>query len=229
MKKIENIYLQYGGGSTVAPSWVNFDVAPMLWFREKYFFKPIIPIYNFLNRYRRKPIYPPNVYYGDIVSGFPKYKGKCKVVFCSHVLEHLSLFDFRIALKQSYDLLQNGGHFRIVVPDLEYYARTYLANLDNGVGDASIDFMRGTYLGLEKKGGLIKDALGYFLFCNHHFWMWDKLSLEKELLAAGFTNIAAGTLGSINDDKFKELEHEDRFVNAVVLDCYKFNGGLNDE
>jgi predicted SAM-dependent methyltransferase len=72
--------------------------------------------------------FPENIEYGDIVKGLPILDNSCKAVYCSHVLEHLSLEDFIKALRSMYRILEAGGIFRLVLPDLEYFIKEYIGN-----------------------------------------------------------------------------------------------------
>jgi predicted SAM-dependent methyltransferase len=47
-------------------------------------------------------------------------------VYCSYVLEHLSLQDFRTALKNTYAILNRNGVFRLVLPDLDFSIHKYI-------------------------------------------------------------------------------------------------------
>jgi len=62
--------------------------------------------------------------------------------YCSHVLEYLSLNDFRIDLKNTCESLKKEGIFRCIVPDLEYYAKEYTRLIESGEKSASIKFNR---------------------------------------------------------------------------------------
>ena len=66
--------------------------------------------------------FPSNVKYGDIIKGLPVEDNSCDGLYCSHTLEHLSLQDFRIALKNSYKILKKGGIFRVILPDIKHIA-----------------------------------------------------------------------------------------------------------
>ena len=70
--------------------------------------------------------FPSDVRYGDICKGLPVVDGTVKGAYASHVLEHLSLEDFRVALVNTYRMLEPAGRFRLIVPDLEARARIYL-------------------------------------------------------------------------------------------------------
>jgi len=48
----------------------------------------------------------------------------CRGVYASHVLEHLALDEFHRAIENTMRILEKGGVFRLVVPDLEWAART---------------------------------------------------------------------------------------------------------
>src|SRR5439155_5051033 len=91
--------------------------------------------------------FPPNVRRGDIVKGLPVPDRSCRGVYASHVLEHLALNDFHQALQNTKKILQHGGIFRLVVPDLERAARDYIARLEAGDQAANDFFLTATTLG----------------------------------------------------------------------------------
>ncbi|TAL81711.1 MAG: hypothetical protein EPN88_00330 [Bacteroidetes bacterium] len=117
--------VQYGCGNFAPKEWINFDASPTLRIQR-------IPFIGRIVRNKLNLVFSSNVIYGDIILGLPVEEGQCYGVYCSHVLEHLSLSDFRITLKNTFKILQNGGIFRCVIPDLEYYTREYIRSLDNG-------------------------------------------------------------------------------------------------
>ncbi len=126
-----------------------------------------------------------------MVKGLPVKDKQCTGIYCSHVLEHLSLEDFRNTLKNSYNLLKEGGIFKCVLPDLEYVARTYINNIDSSKESASIDFFYDTQPGQEKRAkgvlGIMKTVFGN----SKHLWMWNVKSLATEFSNIGFKDIHA--------------------------------------
>ena len=83
------MYIQYGCGLSAPENWVNFDSSPTLRLQK-------IPLIGGIAT--RKVRFPDNIKYGDIVKGLPNIPyNSCDGVYCSHVLEHLSLEDMRIA------------------------------------------------------------------------------------------------------------------------------------
>ena len=131
-----SMYVHYGCGFTAPKSWINYDASPTLKFER-------IPLFGKI--YTKNSIrFPKNVLCGDIIKGLPHQKDSVQGIFCSHILEHLSLEDCRKALRNTFYYLKPGGIFRLVVPDLEYAIREYEKDK---TPDASVKFMEYTLLG----------------------------------------------------------------------------------
>lgn len=152
------------------------------------------------------------------MKGLPVPLESCSGVFASHVLEHLSLSDFRIALNNTYHLLQNQGIFRLIVPDLEVLAKKYIQSQE---ATAAEMFMRETSLGFETRQKGLKGLLQFQMGNSSHLWMWDHKSLEQELAAVGFVNIRRCVFGDSPDPMFKLVEDPGRFTDAVAIESRK--------
>ncbi len=107
------------------------------------------------------------ILYGDIVKGLPLPDGTVDGVFSSHVLEHLALVDFYVALRNIFKLLKPGGTFRVIVPDLNYMVDQYKNDLvlSTAKNIASVKFIEQTGLGRStrrKKGirGILECLFG---------------------------------------------------------------------
>lgn len=207
-----HLYVQYGCGMSAPPSWRNYDASPTLRFERI----PILGKFYTKNKKR----FPENINYGDIVKGLPLPEKSCAGLYSSHVLEHLALDDFRIALRNSFLLLQPGGIFRLIVPDLEILARAYLASDDP---EACEKFMRATSLGRISRPRNVIGFIRTFLANNEHLWMWDFKSLKRELTAAGFIEIRKCVPGDSLDPNFKHVENAERFIDAVAIECRRPN------
>jgi len=203
------VYLQYGSGLSAPIGWRNFDSSPTL--RLQRF--PLIG--RFL---KREPVFPAAAECGDVVKGLPLSEASCQAVYCSHVLEHLSLNDLRRALKETYRLLATGALFRLVVPDLEYEVQSYLANK---LPDAAIAFMRSTQLGKEDRDRKFVPFLREWLGNSRHLWMWDYKSLKQELAAVGFSDVRRAQFGDSTEPKFREVEDEARWRACLGIECRK--------
>jgi len=156
--------------------------------------------------------FPANVRFGDIVRGLPVETSSAEAAYASHVLEHLSLTDFEKALRETFRILKPGGVFRLIVPDLEVRARSYVAALDAGRSDANDAFMRSTTLGVERRNLLVD------LGNARHLWMWDYPSMKAALERHGFVAVRRCALNDAADPMFLMVEQEWRFVHEGVVE-----------
>ena len=203
-------YIQYGCGLTAPLGWQNFDASPTLRLQKLPLIGEILA--------RKRVRFPANVDYGDIVRGLPVATGSADGVYCSHVLEHLSLEDFRIALANTFSILREGGIFRLVMPDLEYEVVRYQQNTSS---DASIEFIKSTLLGEEARPRSLLDFATRWLGNSRHLWLWDYKSVEQELHHAGFRGIRRAQYGDSTDSIFLEVEERGRWENCLGVECVK--------
>jgi predicted SAM-dependent methyltransferase len=204
------MYVQYGCGLSAPKGWVNYDSSPSLLISKI----PLIRI--FFNSYL--PPFPSNVKYGDIVKGLNIERNSCQGIYASHVLEHLALEDFRRAIKNTFFILANGGLFRLVVPDLELAINKYY---ESTMPERSYEFLLDTSLGIIKREKGIVGSFRTLLGSSVHLWMWDYISLSRELNNAGFKKIRRAAFNDSFDQKFKEVEDAGRFNNALAVECTK--------
>ncbi len=200
--------MQYGCGFNAPSGWKNFDVSPTLRFER-------VPLVGRLYR-KNQQRFPSNVEYGNIVKGIPLPSESCEAIYASHVLEHLSLCDFRLALANTYRLLTNGGLFRLVVPDLEILARRYIESDDP---EAASSFMEATSLGVSERQTGLRGLVMMWLGNSSHLWMWDLKSIQKELCDVGFKDIRRCCMR--DEPIFEDVEEESRFVDALAVQCRK--------
>jgi len=209
----KDIYVQYGCGMSCPEGWTNFDASPTLWLQR-------IP---YLGRafQRKQPRFPNRVRYGNIVKGLPIAKGSASGVYASHVLEHLCLTDFWIALTNTFDLLKPGGVFRLVIPDLQARARKYIAKLDSGDVQASSWFMASSGLGLEIRSRGFKSFVRALFGNSSHLWMWDERSMAAALIEVGFINVRRCQFNDSEDEAFHLIEEPGRFYDkqAGIEEC----------
>lgn len=204
-------YVQYGCAYSAPSGWINFDASPTLRFEQL----PLVGRLSTVNGRR----FPASVRYGDVVSGLPVESGSCRGVYASHVLEHLCLDDCRTALKETMRILDEGGTFRLVVPDLRVCAERFLVEVEQGDDNAAHRFMEGSGLGTRSRP---RSPLGWarrVLGNSSHLWMWEEVSLRSELEQAGFRDIRRAQLGDSADPMFKTVEEASRFIDAVAMEA----------
>lgn len=203
-------YVQYGCGWSAPKEWTNFDSSLTLQWER-------IPL---LGRYTKNSHrFPPNVRPGDIVRGLPIPEDSCQGIYACHVLEHLTLEDFRKALQNTHALLRRGGIFRLVLPDLESSAREYLMRLGRGDPSANAFFLRETTLGCEQRERGLIGLVRRLLNTSTHLWMWDEIALTQALQEQGFVRIRRCSFGDCEDSMFSLVEERGRFENAVAMEA----------
>lgn len=208
-------YCQYGCGLSNPGQFLNFDVSPSLRLQK-------IPFLGTFLKKKMSTVFPANIIYGDITKGLPVPENSMKGVFCSHTLEHLALDGLRSALANTYLIMQPGGIFRCVLPDLEWACRQYLYEMEEGKLDASLKFMSDyTMLGYTSRPKGFIAHLREIYGNSKHLWMWDYSSLKNELLKVGFINIRRAHFGDSQDSNFSYVEDEGRFFNALAIECVK--------
>lgn len=212
LKGMDCKYMQYGCGYTSNPEgWVNFDASPTLFLQR-------IPLVGSIARKFIKPRFPNNVIFGNILNDLPIEKGSLKGIYCSHVLEHLCLEDFRIAIKNTYQYLAPGGIFRLVMPDLRILVNQYNSS---DKPTASIDFMQESLLGETKRERSIVFFFRNYIGNSRHLWLWDFEAAKNELEKVGFRELYRAHFGDSHDLLFNEIEDESRWQDSLGIECKK--------
>jgi predicted SAM-dependent methyltransferase len=204
-------YVQFGCGLCAPGEWRNFDAGPAFWL-QKYF-----PFLTSVLKRNGFPEYPVRlIEYGDVIAGLPIKQQSAQAVYCSHVLEHLSLDELRGALRNVFKYLRPGGVFRLVVPDLAYYVQRYAESTEP---DAAMRFLRETHLGRERSHRGLRSWFRLAFGRSDHLWMWDYPSMEKELAEAGFVDIRRANFNDSSDPRFREVEEMGRWENCLGMEC----------
>ena len=203
------LYVQYGCGLSAPAGWRNFDASPNLRLQR-------IPVLGALACRLSGVTFPRGAEHGDIVHGLPIPPESCDGIYASHVLEHLALEDFRVALRNTLRYLRSGGCFRAVVPDLRVFAQEYVASED---ASAASRFMERSLLGSRERARGLLPRLRALVGNSGHLWMWDYPALRQELLAAGFATVRRAYFGDSEDRRFAEVEEAGRWEDAVGVEC----------
>lgn len=145
-----------------------------------------------------------NVVRHNLRKGIPAPDASVDGVYHSHLFEHLDRDVVPIFLAEVKRVLKPGGVHRIVVPDLEFETRRYLASLEEAAAGRAtaeehqwnifllIDQMvRREAYGTSQRTGVRRWAENALLGDARkrgetHQWMWDRVSLPDALRTAGF-------------------------------------------
>ncbi|QXP94870.1 class I SAM-dependent methyltransferase [Methylococcus capsulatus] len=208
MSNVKRLYIQYGCGLSCPDGWLNYDISPRLWIERQ-------PVIGHLLRYSGMSLFPKDVLYGDIAKGLPHPPGSAAGIYCSHVLEHLDRKSVEMALANTFRLLAPGGIFRLIVPDMLWRARRFVAEADSGRADAADRFMRSSFLGQESPLRTLAQRLRAVYGNTAHRWMYDYGLMASLLKDAGFVGIRRCHLGDATDPMFTLVEDRGRFYEGA--------------
>lgn len=206
------VRLQYGSGWHAPVSWLNFDSSPTLRFER-------LPLVGRLIT-KNDERFPSNIRYGNIVTGLPVPDQSADLVYCSHVLEHLTYEDCVTAIRNTWRVLKPGGTWRLVLPDLRPIAARFVADTSP---TAATDFMRASGLGRERSRLGVRQRFIYAFGNSQHQWMWDHDSLAELLRREGFTDVRRAVVGDSAISDFDDVEQPERWKEAVGLQCHRAN------
>lgn len=149
-----------------------------------------------------------NLVVHDLRKGIPGEFTEVDAVYHSHVLEHLDREAVPGFFAEIHRVLRSGGVHRIVVPDLERYAREYLSSLEEAVGDPGrgsshdamvsqmiLQMVRREAHGTSQQRSSIQRWLENRILGDArkrgetHMWMWDRINLKSALEQAGFRDV----------------------------------------
>ena len=175
--------INFGCSYSGIDGWVNVDNALKHIIVSKIPFLPRL-LYSFgfitediFNKHLNKKF--KNVQYGDARKKLKFESNSIDYIYSSNMLEHLFHKDAENFLIECKRILKKNGALRIVVPDLEFYVKEYLLDLNN----------------MEKKNNFISIMYAYGEYRgikNGHKWMYDKYNLSNILEEIGFSKVVIG-------------------------------------
>ena len=120
----------------------------------------------------------------DLRRPLPLDDGSASLVFSHHVLEHLHYPDEALALlRECRRVLEPDGWLRVVVPDLDFYARSYT---DGPEGHARLREMVGVTAPLDTPAEALNQGLR---LGEGHLFAYDAETLAGLLRLAGFSRV----------------------------------------
>jgi len=155
-----------------------------------------------------------NVRYGNALN-LPFEPNSVKVLYSSHMLEHLDRIEARRFLAEAKRVLAPGGIIRVVVPDLQMRARTYL---EKGDADAFMSSLGSREHSLHSYGAKLKFlALGD----RGHQWMYDAVSLAALIESCGFVDARSINAGETSIPDPGGLDLRERMEESIYLEASK--------
>lgn len=174
--------LNIGAGGNRLKGWLNVDLFP-----------------------------PPNISYMNGARRWPFQDGTFRATLCEHVIEHVSKDVGRHFISEAFRTLQPGARFRIVTPDLAFFANAVLHGAPEA--EAYLRFLE-TF---TKSSCPVNwcDAINLNFYEHGHRYIYSPAELKKALLAAGFEDIVETRAGHHSDEIFFDVDGHTRLVGLV--------------
>jgi SAM-dependent methyltransferase len=174
--------LNIGSGGNRLDGWLNVDLYP-----------------------------PPEVSYMNGAKRWPFPDGTFHASLCEHVIEHVSKDIGRHFISEAFRTLKPGTKFRIVTPDLDFFAGAVL----RGAPEAE-SYLR--FMGEFTKSAQPLnwcDAINLNFYEHGHCYIYTPGELCKALEAAGFVDIVQTRAGYHTDEIFRDVDGHTRLVGLV--------------
>lgn len=177
------IWLNVASSHYPVDGFLNLDNHVFLTALERPFLLPFVPGRNkvLLDSYREARAKGPFLRH-DCRKPLPVPDATVDHILCSHFLEHVFPNEGRAILADFKRALKPGATMHIIVPDLEVFAREYVARCDEGSADAADAFVEKSLLSTPTRGSWRFRALelagGFGLA---HRWMYDARSMRSRI------------------------------------------------
>jgi predicted O-linked N-acetylglucosamine transferase (SPINDLY family)/predicted SAM-dependent methyltransferase len=155
----------------------------------------------------------------DLRLGIPAADNSLDAAYHSHMLEHLSYKDGLAFLKEIHRVLKHGGLHRIVLPDLEAFAKAYVTD-----DDLLLRKYKDHVLADEADIYQTKASIFMGMLHNHgHLCGWDWETLKWALERAGFKRVERKLFQESDLPDIKTIEEYGplRAMESLCVECYK--------
>jgi predicted SAM-dependent methyltransferase len=204
--------LNIGCGRNASPGWVNIDNSPSVLLAKSPSLRFLLFHIGLISREKYQNVWPKEIIWKDVSKKIQYPDNSIAKIYSSHFLEHLSKAGGERFIFESFRVLRKDGILRLVVPDLLFHARRYIAGVSstncNGrlPHDEFLHNIYGAYL--EKKR-----------FGANHRYMYDWHTLNKLLKKAGFNRIIPQEYRTSLDSELSMLDN--RPEDSLHIDAVK--------
>ena len=159
------------------------------------------------------------LYNHDLVKGIPAADNSLEVVYHSHLLEHLTNIEGIDFIAACFRVLQPGGILRVLVPDLELWAKNYV--------DKNLFFFdEYRRIGLADNKDLYPTIGSIFMGMLHnhgHKMGYDFDTLKTILERTGFVRIRRTMVQDSDLTDIVEVEpyFPGKALESLCVECYK--------
>ncbi len=215
--------MNVGCGLCVGSDWINLDGSWNAWLanhpRTAALAQPLLG-----STWRS---WPKGIMHAELTKPLPFRPCSLDAIYSSHFLEHVPRDACSEVLRDWFTLLRRGGLVRVVLPDLEYYARQYVAEIDGASGDirsaAADRFFASLDCRPRRKHRRFHPYDWYqALFDYHtHQWMYDRASMSHVLSSVGFREVRQCDVWDSKIPMISQVERADAGPHQFILEAVK--------
>lgn len=182
LRELSEVKLHFGCGSRVLPDWVNLDAYPCDGITMEL----------------------------DLQGPLPLADGSVRSIFTEHVLEHIDRSRLHAILSEFHRVLAPGGVARILVPDLEFYCRTYV--------DGDVKAITTPVPHTRTPA----DAINSVFSEHFHRFIYDFDTMRTELEGAGFSDIVRCEYGESSQEGLAlDTNNESRSFGTLCVEAIR--------
>lgn len=155
----------------------------------------------------------------DLRFGIPAENGSLDAIYHSHLLEHLTYVEGLEFLQKCFDALKPGGIHRLIMPDLEAFAKAYVSN-----DSLLLEKYKEHVLSDGPDIYQTKAAIFMGMLHNHgHQCGYDWPTLKWALERIGFKKVRKTLFQESDLPDIKEIEAYSplRALESLCVECYK--------
>jgi predicted SAM-dependent methyltransferase len=215
------IRVHLGCGLITPPNWVNMDGSWNARLAKHPRIRRALHMLHITEANKIQVHWNPNIVIQDLRKPLPFRDCSVRVVYSSHVLEHMYFEDGQRLIRECFRVLEKGGVLRLVVPDLQSIVREYLgerpfrepANEAERLPPADQLNRRLLMRGQAPPSRKVFSRLYSFWADFHsHKWMYDADSLTHHLESAGFIEVRQMDLHHSRISGIEQIEDPSRVL-----------------
>lgn len=144
----------------------------------------------------------------DLSKGIPFDDNSIDFIFNEHFLEHLTVEEGQIFLRECKRVLKKGGVLRISMPDLEKCMKDYFN--PNWKEDNKETYRKFGLDFIKTKAEKVNISFRWW----GHKWLYDREELERRLKQAGFQNIK---FCKLRESDYAELQNQETRNESTLI------------
>lgn len=213
-----SLCVNVGCGSSPTPGWINFDNSPTVILARAPGLSGLLLGAGLLGDFQRRFIEvarAQGIRWADAARRIPLADGSARVVYSSHMIEHLDRASARGLLGEIHRVLRPGGVVRVVAPDLKRLAEAYVA------GGSADTFVASTLLARAQPWSFASRLKLLALGGRDHAWMYDAASLGALVEAAGFREVRVLQPGETTIPDPGPLDLHERSSESIYVEAIR--------